>query len=116
MSSKITLKTARKISDKAVLEAYLSFQRDVLNGDGFFCRKPYQRLMKRHKIRKEVCQEACKTAVERGFIKAPDDMHTIFSLARTDCLITKKGYKVLGIVKNDKPSGPQLLIEGWKWK
>lgn len=106
------------IPDKLVLECFLNFQHDVLDGDGIYCMKPYQRIMKRTRERKEDCLAACKNMVERGFLNPTDGLTTIFTLARTDSLITAKGKKVLGIRRNvsNKPKGPELLIEGWKWK
>lgn len=109
------------ITDKLVLECFYNFQRDVLNGDGLFCRKPYQRLMKRTKMHKDICLKACQDVVTKGFVTAADKTATMSTLARTDELITPLGRKVLGVSKNadvrhsDKPKGPQLLIEGWKW-
>lgn len=109
------------ITDLMVLEAFHGFQRDINNGDGVFCRKPYQRIMKRSKMPKSLCMEACDAAVRHGLINAPDVMNcnTLYSLARIDDLLTAKGKKMLGLPKepvSSKPEGPDLLVKGWQWK
>lgn len=112
------------ITDLILLEAFHGFQRDINNGDGLFCRKPYQRLMKRTKMPKSVCLEACDRAVKHGLINAPDvvSCNTLYSLARTDTLLTTKGRRILGLhseaplAHSSKPVGPELLIKGWQWK
>ena len=111
------------ITSLMVLEAFHGFQRDIDNGDGLFCRWPYQRLMKRTKMPKGLCIAACELAVKNGLINAPDVVtcSTLYSLARTDTLLTLKGKKLLGIPREpkhpiEKPIGPDLLVEGWQWK
>lgn len=109
------------ITQMMIVEAYNGFQRDINNGDGLFCRKPYQRLMKRSKMPKNLCIEACEAAIRAGLINAPDavECSSLFSLARTDTLLTAKGKRLLGLpkeVNSEKPEGPDLLVDGWKWK
>lgn len=109
------------ITQLMVLEAFYGFQRDIENGDGLFCRKPYQRVMKRSKMPKSLCITACEMAVTAGLINAPDvvQCNTLYSLARTDTLLTARGKRMLGLPKepvSSKPEGPALLVEGWKWK
>jgi len=112
----------KPITDKLVLECFYNFQREVLNGDGLYCRKPYQRLMKRTKTAKAICLQACLDVASRGLLNLPDKNTTLITLARADGLITTKGRKVLGVpnkefmLRSCKPKGPDLLVQGWKWK
>lgn len=111
------------ITDLMVLEAFHAFQRQVNMESDSFCRRPYQRLMMRSKMPKEMCIAACNAIIERGLVNSPHVMEasSLMSLARADMLITPAGKQILGVLKDDpgrirKPQGPDLLIEGWKWK